>query len=370
MIKRHFFIIAAAVLLALMVIAAVLKIAFKDEKTAGPPGGGRRGGQEVSQVVVGQRQFSDQIRVLGVARGLKSVNLTSPTTQLVTRVMFSDGQTVTAGTPLVELQAREEEADVIQARANVAQAQREYERYKALADRGVAPRVLLEQAETSLETARAGLLAAQARRGDRVIRAPFTGTLGLTTITPGTLINPGAVIATLDDVSSVRVDFPLPERYLNVLRPGASITATADAYGEEPFQGRIARIDTRVNETTRAATARAEFPNPGGRIRPGMLLRVAVQQGQRQALAVPEAAVQYEGSGAFVYRIAPGQNGTTAQRVEVETGAVENGFVEILSGIDVGEHIVGSGLNRIQPGAPVTVAGAKGGRQGRAGPAQ
>ena len=124
MIKRHFFIIAAAVLLALMVIAAVLKIAFKDEKTDGPPGGGRRGGQEVSQVVVGQRQFSDQIRVLGVARGLKSVNLTSPTTQLVTRVMFSDGQTVTAGTPLVELQAREEEADIIQARANVAQAQR------------------------------------------------------------------------------------------------------------------------------------------------------------------------------------------------------------------------------------------------------
>ncbi|WP_425983175.1 efflux RND transporter periplasmic adaptor subunit [Brevundimonas sp. TWP1-2-1b1] len=360
MIKRHFFLIAAAVLLGLMVVAAIVKITTGDEKSAQGPGaaGGRRGGQEVSQAVVGQRQFSDQIRVLGVARGQRSVNITSSTTELITRVLFADGQLVSAGAPLVELQAREEDAAIIEARANVNQAQREYDRYKALADRGIAPQVMLEQAETGLETAQASLEAAQARRGDRVIRAPFAGRMGLTTVTAGTLINPGAVIATLDDTSTIRVDFPLPERYLNLLQPGAQLTATADAYGDEPFQGRIALIDTRVNETTRAATARAEFANPGGRIRPGMLLRVVVQQGQRQAAAAPESAVQYEGAGAFVYRIAPGQNGSTAQRVEVEAGAVENGFVEILSGIEPGDRIVGSGLNRIQPGAPVSVAGA------------
>jgi membrane fusion protein (multidrug efflux system) len=367
-IKRHFFLIAAAVLLVLMVIAAITKIAFGGDEADGGPGGGggRARGQQVSQAVIGARQFSDQIQVLGVARGARSVNITSSTTELITRVMFSDGQQVSAGAPLVELQAREEDAAIIEARANVNQAQREFDRYKALADRGVAPQVLLEQAETALETARASLGAAQARRGDRVIRAPFAGTLGLTTVTAGTLINPGAVIATLDDTSTIRVDFPLPERYLNQLRRGTPITATADAYGDEPFQGRIDLIDTRVNETTRAATARAVFPNPGGRIRPGMLLRVAVQQGVRQAAAAPEAAVQYEGAGAFVYRIARGENGSTAQRVEIETGSVENGFVEILSGVEAGDRIVGSGLNRIQPGAPVTVAG-QGGSQGAGG---
>ena len=359
-IKRHFFLVAAAVLLALMVVAAVFKVITSDDKSSQAPGaGGRHGGQQVSEAVVAVRPFSDQIRVLGVARGQRSVNVTSSTTELITRVLFADGQLVSAGAPLVELQAREEDAAIIEARANVNQAQREYDRYKALADRGVAPQVMLEQAETALETARASLQAAQARRGDRVIRAPFAGRVGLTTVTPGTLINPGAVIATLDDTSTIRVDFPLPERYLNLLRPGAPITATADAYGDAPFQGRIALIDTRVNEATRAATARAEFPNPGGRIRPGMLLLVVVQQGQRQTPAAPESAVQYEGAGAFVYRIAPGQNGSTAQRVEVETGAVENGFVEILSGVEPGERIVGSGLNRIQPGAPVSVAGAQ-----------
>ena len=140
MIKRHFFLVAAAILLGLMVLAAVLKLAFaEDEGAGGPGGGGRRGGQQVSEAVVAQKPFSDQIRVLGVARGQRSVNITSSTTELITRVLFTDGQRVSAGAPLVELQAREEDAAIIEARANVAQAQREYDRYKALADRGVAP---------------------------------------------------------------------------------------------------------------------------------------------------------------------------------------------------------------------------------------
>ena len=361
MIKRHFFLVVAVCLVGLMALAIVLRSVFAGGETAGTgPAGGARGarGQQVSEAVVANRDFSDTIRVLGAARGARSVNITSNSTELITRVLFADGQRVAAGTPLVELQAREEDAGIIDARARVTQAEREYERYRVLAERGVAPRAIAEQYETALETARASMAAAEARRGDRMIRAPFAGLLGLSTVTAGTLINPGAVITTLDDTSTIRVDFPVPERYLNVLRTGLPLTATSDAYGGEAFSGRIALIDSRINETTRAITARAEFPNPGGRLRPGMLMRVAVTQGQRQTPAVPESAIQYEGQGAFVYRIATGERGTTAQRVEVGTGAVEGGFVEIVSGLSVGDKVVGSGLNRIQPNAPVTVAGA------------
>ncbi len=278
MIKRHFFLVAAAAALGLMIVAALLRVAFAgDDASAGGPGGGRGGpgggrGQVVSEAVVALRPFSDQINVLGVARGRRSVNVTSNTSELITAVLFQDGQRVAAGAPLVQLQAREEDASIIQARAQVAQAQREYDRFNGLAERGIAPRVSAEDAQTALETAQATLEAAEARRGDRVIRAPFAGTLGLSTVTPGTLISPGAVIATLDDTSVIRVDFPVPERYLSVLRAGTPIVASADAYGDEEFSGRIALIDTRINETTRAVTARAEFPNPGGRIRPGMLI--------------------------------------------------------------------------------------------------
>ena len=366
MVKRHFFIIAAACLVGLMVLAAVLKITLADDSKGGAGGPGGRGGpgggrgQAVAEAIATPREFADQIRVLGVARSRHSVNITSNTTELITRVMFTDGQRVAAGAPLVELQAREEDADLIQARARLVQAEREYDRYKTLAERGVAPRITAEQAETTLHTARAAVAASEARRGDRVLRAPFAGVLGLTTVTPGTLITPGSVITTLDDTSSVRVDFPLPERYLGVLQVGTPLTATSDAYAGEAFAGRIALLDTRVNEQTRAVIARAEFANPGHRLRPGMMMRVAVQQGRRQSLAVPEAAVQYEGQGAFVYRIARGEKGTTAQRVEVQTGAVEGGYVEILSGLDNNDHVVASGLNRIQPGAPVSVGGGAG----------
>ena len=379
MIKRHFFIIAAGVVLFLMVLAVILRVTLGagDKGPGRGPGGGGGRAQAVSEAVVAVRPFSDEIRVLGVARGRRSVNVTSATSQLITRVLFTDGQRVAAGTPLVELQANEQDAGVIEARANVAQAERAYERYRQLAERGVAPRVMAEDAETDLATARASLAAAQARLGDRVIRAPFAGVIGLTSVTPGTYVSPGAVIATLDDTDVVRVDFPVPERYLGVLRTGTPLTATIDAYGDEPFSGRIALIDTRVNEQTRSVTARAEIPNPGGRIRPGMAVRVAIQEGQRTSIAAPEAAVQYEGSGAFVYRIAKRENGSVAQRVVVETGAVEGGFVEITSGLTAGDHIVASGLNRIQPGAPVSVAGAgqgqgraQGQRQGQAAPAR
>ena len=371
MIKRHFFLVIAALALGLMVVAAVLRVAFAGDDAGGPrsPGGPGGRAQAVEAAVVATRPFSDQINVLGVARGQRSVNITSSTSQLITRVLFRDGQRVTAGTPLVQLQAGAQEAAIIEARAQVGLAEKQYARYASLGEQGFAPQMMVEQYQAELASARATLQAAQARQGDLSIRAPFSGVLGLSSVTAGTLINPGAVVTTLDDIDTIRVDFPVPERYINVLRAGLPITATADAYGDEPFKGRIALIDTRVNETTRAVIARAEFPNPGYRIRPGMLIRVSVQQGQRQSTAVPEAAIQYEGDGAFVYRIVGGEGGSSAQRVEVEAGVVENGFVEILSGLRAGERVVGSGLNRIQPNSPVKVAGAQTARAGAAAPA-
>jgi len=358
-IKRHFLLVAAGVLIVLMAVAVIVRLSFADEGGGGPggPGGGRGGAQEVAAVETTERTFTDTLQLVGVARGQRSVNIVSSTSELITRVLFRDGQSVRAGAPLLELETREEDADIIEAQSRVDQARREYERTQDLADRGIAPRVSAEQAEAALQAAEASLEAARARRGDRMIRAPFSGVLGLTTVTPGTLVGPNTVITTLDDISTIRIDFPLPERYLARVQSGTPISATADAFPGSQFTGRIARVDTRIDEVTRSATARAELPNPEGRIRPGMSMRVTVRQGQRQSLAVPESAIQYEGEGAFVYRLMPAEDGRIAQRVEVETGVVEDGYVEILSGLDAGETVVASGLNRIQPGAPVTVAG-------------
>ncbi|MGC4107200.1 MAG: efflux RND transporter periplasmic adaptor subunit [Thermomicrobiales bacterium] len=106
------------------------------------------------------------------------------------------------------------------------------------------------------------MTAAEARQADRVIRAPFSGVVGLTDIAPGAVINPGAAIVTLDDLSVVRVDFQVPDRFLSAVREGQDIAATADSFPGQTFRGRVAKLDTRIDERTRALTARAEIPEP------------------------------------------------------------------------------------------------------------
>ncbi len=392
LIRRHFFLIGAIGFLVLLVLAGGLKLAFSGQKggpgggPGGPPGmaqgkgpggggpgggfggGGGPGGRgaPVTLVAAANRDFADRIDVLGVAKGRQSVTLTSATTELVTRVLFRDGQYVQRGQVLVELQANEQSADLAQALARLAQANADYDRWNALAQQGIAPRATAEQYKAALATARAGVAAAQARVGDRVIRAPFSGVVGLSDIAPGALINPGTPIATLDDISVVRVDFEVPDRYLPVIRQGMGIVARPDSYPEMRVQGQIAQLDTRIDERTRAITARALFPNYTGKLKPGMLMRVGIEQSRRTSVAVPEPAVQFEGEAAYVFVAKRGPRGLMAEKRLVTIGVVQDGFIEIRSGLREGEQVVADGLNRIQPGQPLMPAGA-GGRPGAQG---
>lgn len=359
MIRRHFFLVVALVAVVLMLVVGGVKLAFANKEAKG--GGGGRA-TNVSQMIVGERPFTDRIEVLGAAKGRQSVTITSNTPELITAVRFSDGESVRKGQVLVELKADQEDAGVSEAKARLAQAERDYARWRTLADKGIAPRATAEQYLSALEVARASVGTAQAQKLDRVLRAPFAGRVGISDVAPGMLIAAGTPIVSLDDVSVIRVDFSVPDRYLQTLRVGLPIAARPDALPGETFQGRIAQIDTRIDPATRAIKARAEFPNAGGRLKPGMLVKVAIDQGVRTAVAVPEAAVQFEGNQASVYRIAKGPKGMVARRTDVDTGITADGFVEIRSGLKKGDKIVADGLNRIQDGAPV--GGGKGGKPG------
>ena len=363
LIRRHFFLVVALGAVVLMLVVGGLKLAFANKEAKGA--GGPRA-TNVSQMVVGERPFTDRIEVLGAAKGRQSVTITSNTAELITAVHFRDGEAVSRGQVLVELKAEAEDAGVAEAKARLAQAERDYKRWKTLADQGIAPRATAEQYLASLETARAVVGSAQANKLDRVIRAPFSGRVGISDVAPGMLISPGTAIVSLDDVSVIRIDFSVPDRYLSTLRIGLPIMARPDALAGQTFRGRIAQIDTRIDPATRAIKARAEFPNADGRLKPGMLVKVAIDQGVRTAVAVPEAAVQFEGSQASVYRIANGPKGLVARRTDVDTGITEGGFVEIRAGLTKGDKIVADGLNRIQDGSPVG-GGQGGGKQGQKG---
>jgi len=279
LLRRHFFLVGAVAFLLLMIVAGGLKLVIGRASSPGAapgmavaakggPGGGpgRPGGgmaAVVSVAVVQPRSFVDAVEVLGVAKGRQSVTLSAAATQLVQKVNFSDGQNVRRGAVLVELKDTEQDAGLAQAQAKLVQAQAAYGRWKSLADRGFAAKAAVDQYQADYQSALADVKAAEARRGDRMIRAPFAGVVGLSDVAPGALINPGAAIVTLDDLSAVRVDFEVPERYIGSIREGQPIAAAADAYPDRRVTGRIAKLDTRVDERTRAITARAEFPNPG-----------------------------------------------------------------------------------------------------------
>lgn len=376
MLRRHFFLVGAVVILALMVAVGGWKLATSRGGGAhggpggpggamaqkGGPGGGMGGATPVTMAHAQSKVFVDTVDVIGMAKGLQSVTLTAATTQLVERVRFTDGQSVPKGAVLVELKATEQNAGIAQAKAQLVQAERDYDRWKQLSAQGYAAKSALDQREATYLAAKANLVAAEAREGDRMIRAPFAGVVGLTDIAPGALINPGAPIVTLDDVSSMRVDFQVPDRYLASLREGQPIMAHVDAYPGEAIQGRIQKLDTRVNEQTRAITARAVFPNPDRRLKPGMMLRVSIAQGERQVVAAPEAAISVQGDSAFVYVIAKKGEQTVSEQRAVLTGVRQNGLVEIRDGLKAGEQIVADGLNKIQPGQPIRVL-APGGAQ-------
>jgi membrane fusion protein (multidrug efflux system) len=188
---------------------------------------------------------------------------------------------------------------------------------------------------------------------DRTITAPFAGVLGLRQVSPGALVTPGTVITTLDDDSSIKLDFTLPESALSALATGQAVAARSDAWPGQQFDGRIAQVDSRVDPQTRAIKVRAELPNPDGKLRAGMLLRVDVALPQRQALVVPEIAVQQEGEQAYVFRVnAQG----AVDKVPVRLGSRREGAVEVASGLAPNDRIVVEGTVKLHPGSKVSEA--------------
>jgi membrane fusion protein (multidrug efflux system) len=351
--RRHFFLFAAVAVLAIMLVAAIVRLSAPTSAAQNSHGAGRM--TQVTAVTSQMREFADNIEALGVAKGVQSANLSSNNTEVVQAVRFREGAFVHRGDVLVLLKATEQQADITTQRAALAVAQSNYDRYNQLAQAGFLAPAAMEQYRAALEQARADLRAAQSRESDRVIRAPFDGRVGISDIAPGALINPGSTIVTIDDVSLVRVDFDVPDRYLPALRVGAAITARPDPYPARSVTGRIAQIDTRIDPNTHAIRARAEFANPDGTLLPGMLMHVTIENGQRQAVSVPEAAVQSDSDQSYVYEIVRQGERTLARQVAVEVGVNQNGVVEIRRGLAVNTRVVANGLDRIEPNAPVQV---------------
>lgn len=304
----------------------------------------------VTTQVVQTSAWSDILQALGTAKARESVTVTAKVSEIIETVHFESGQQVSAGTPLVTLRGQAQEAALLQAQATFQEADQLYKRQRELAAQQLVASSTLDTQRAIRDAAEARVREMQSDIGDRRVRAPFAGVLGIRQVSAGSLVTPSTAITTLDDIERMHVDFQVPEAELASLSNGDKVTATSVAYPGRSFEGEVATIDTRVDPGTRAVTVRADFINADHALRPGMLLDVRMFRPERQALVIPEIAVVQVGRDSYVFRVKQDQ---TVERADIVAGGRRSGVVEIREGLAVGDRIVVDGTGKLRPGLKV-----------------
>ncbi|RZA21065.1 MAG: efflux RND transporter periplasmic adaptor subunit [Lysobacteraceae bacterium] len=336
-------------------LALALSACGKDDAAKPGGAGGRNSGPvPVAVEMVREQEWTDALRALGTVHAREAVTVTAKVSETVQQVHFESGQQVARGAPLVTLSGQQQQASLASAEATLKEAEQLYQRQGQLAQQQLIARASLDAQRATRDAARAQVAQIRANLSDRVIRAPFAGVLGIRQVSPGALVTPGTAIATLDDVSRVFVDFPVPETELADVGAGQALRGRVATFGEHSFDGTVATVATRLDTASRAATVRGDFPNPGGLLKPGMLVEVSLARGTRQALVVPEIAVLQIGSETFVWRV---KADGSVEKANVVVGGRVPGKVMLKDGVKAGDRIVTEGVGKLQAGARVAEGG-------------
>lgn len=337
-------------LASVMLLAGATAACGKNQQASGSGSGPAAA---VTTQVIQPVAWSDSSQALGTVKARESVALTAKVSEIIEAVHFESGQEVRAGTPLVTLRNDSQQAALASAQAAFAEADQLYRRQQELDERQLIARSTLDSQKAIRDATQAQVRQMRADIGDRSVRAPFAGVLGIRQVSPGSLVTANTVIATLDDINRVYVDFQMPESALASLAEGHAVTGQVAAWPEREFTGAIATVDTRIDPVTRAATVRADFDNEDRALRPGMLMNLRVASQGRDVLAVPEIAVVQVGRDSFVYRV---KDDESVEQARVRTGTRIGNRVEILEGIQPGDRIVVDGTGKLRPGARITEA--------------
>lgn len=327
----------------------------------------RVAGVEVARVE--RVSLQDDAQSVGTLRSRQSVMLRPEVAGRVKALGFRDGARVRKGQLLVQLDDTLQRAEVRQAQAQVSIAQATLKRNQELvAENFVAQRVLDESA-ANVQVVQAQLALASARLSRMAIVAPFDGTVGIRNVSLGDYVKDGADLVNLEDISSLYVDFRLPERYQGKLRAQQAVALTLDALPGRTFEARVEAIDPLLDANGRSVGVRAVLPNTATDKRPGMFARVTVLFSvNANALVVPEEAIVPQGDRQFVIKVVAPSNLPAAsaklppdtqwvsQRQEVKLGVRRAGRVEITEGLAEGQRVVVAGQQRLQrDGTPLRI---------------
>ncbi len=297
-----------------------------------------------------REKVSAKIDAVGDLMAGESVVLRPEIVGRVSSIRFEEGQKVKAGDVLIELNAEEQRSAYAQSQASLKLEEESFKRIRDVRARNLVSQQQYDESLARLENATALLERDRVRLAKTQLSAPFDGILGLRQVSLGDYVSPGQALVNLESVDPIKLDFKLAEKYASKLVKGLKLEVRVDAWPGRVFRGEIQAVDPRLDEATRTVKVRARLSNPDLALKPGMFANIVLDLGHlRDALFVPEQAVQAKGSTAMVFRVIDGKAVVTP----VKTGERRTGFVEITDGIKEGDPIVIDGQIKLRDGMPV-----------------
>jgi len=317
--------------------------------------------ESVSAAEVRKERWVARRLAIGSLVAVHGVTLGSEVAGLIREINFDSGAAVRKGALLVKLDTSAEEAQLQAARADAELARISLERARRLREAGSTSPADLDAAEAHDKQASAAVANLEAIIAKKSIRAPFDGRISIRQVELGQVLSAGAPVASLQSITPIHADFWLPQQDLIDLKEGQAVQLVTDTFPQDTWKGAITAINPEVDPGTRNVKVRATFPNPNGRLRPGMFANVEVLSAeQHEVVVIPVTAVLYAPYGDTVYVIeqgkdAAGHEALTVRQQFLRLGEKRGDFVEVESGLSPGQRVVSSGAFKLRNGMAVAV---------------
>lgn len=315
--------------------------------------------EAVTSVVAHREEWPATMTVIGTMEAVQGVTVSADLPGVVARIGFDSGKSVHAGDVLVELDTRQERAQLASLEAQRDLARVSYDRAQQLVDQGVISRVEYDQATSQKKATEANVAEIRATIDRKTIRAPFSGVLGIRQVNLGQYLSAGQSIVPLQALNPIYVNFGVPQQTPALI--GRSLRVTKEDLANVAYSGRVTAVDSVVNEATRNVQVQATLPNPEGKLRPGMFVQVEVALGAgRSVIALPASAINYApyGDSVFVITDLKDPSGKTYRGVQQQFVKIEGSHgdqVAVISGVNPGDEIVTSGVFKLRNGAAVQI---------------
>ncbi|MGA4632835.1 efflux RND transporter periplasmic adaptor subunit [Pseudomonas solani] len=324
----------------------------------------------VSAAKAVEQPWQERLPAIGSLKAFQGVDLTVEVGGTVQDVLFLSGEKVTLGQPLIQMDSDVEKASLATAEATLALARVEFERGRSLVNRQNISKSEFDRLSSELQKSTASVAQLKAMLAKKRIVAPFSGTIGIRQVDVGDFLSSGTTIATLQDLGTLFVDFYLPEQAVPKLAIGQRVRINVAAYPGEFFEGTVAAINPKVEDSTRNLQVRAMLQNPDNKLLPGMFANLEVLlPGDTARIVVPETAITYTlyGNSVYVIDAKKGEDGQVqkddkgepmlvVERRFVETGPRRDGKVVVLKGLKPEEQVVTAGQLKLDNGSHVAIA--------------